>query len=405
MTENQNQPEESAAKKMKLDAKNAMAGWLAGAAATARSVGHFDRCLIEAVRDPMAITAFDGKIIYVNSAMEMATGFDRATMIGAELAGYFTDPEAARAAHKGVLDGGFLPECALELRHRDGRVTPVIYNPALQRDDQGAPIGLIAAARNVAALKRAEEQLARAGGEMERKVRERTARLEETNRELEAFAHSVSHDLRAPLRGIDAFSHRLLEHHAHQLDAAGRADLDRIVGAAHRMGELIDDLLKLSSVNRHELSRAPVNLSLLAESVLDGLRKAEPERRVQFIVAPHLVAPADERMVRIVFENLLANAWKFVGKQSAAQIEFGVVEGKGVRAFFVRDNGVGFNAEYARRLFGPFQRFHSRADFPGTGIGLATVQRVIHRHGGRVWAESRVGQGAAFYFTLPEPAR
>jgi PAS domain S-box-containing protein len=395
MNEKLNQPQPSAHGATKLEINFEQT-------AAALSPGHGDRCLIEAVRDPMATASPGGKLTYANAAMEMATGFARAEMIGTDLCGYFTNPLEARAAQQRALGGGFIPDCPLELLHRDGRRTSVLCNITVQRDAAGKPAGLIAVARNLTALKRAEEELQLLKEDLENKVGERTARLESANKELEAFAYSVAHDLRAPLRSVNNLSHRLLELHGTKLDAAARADLENILGGARRMGELIDDLLKLSSVSRHELNRAEVNLSRLAETVLDELQKAEPERRVRRVIAPGLVARADARMVRIVFENLLSNAWKFVAGQASAEIEFGAIEGKGVRAYFVRDNGAGFSMENARRLFGAFERLHAPGEFPGTGIGLATVQRIIHRHGGRVWAESRVSHGAAFYFTLPE---
>jgi PAS domain S-box-containing protein len=385
MNEKTNQPKETAATEIKVNMGDAKA------VNVPLSVGG-EHCLIEAVRDPMVTLTLAGKITYANAAMEMATGFARAEITGADWAGYFSSPLEARAAQQRARAGGFIPDCPLELVHRDGHRTPVLCNLTVQRDAAGKPAG----------LKRAEEELQRLKEDLENKVAERTARLESANKELEAFAYSVAHDLRAPLRSVNNFSQKLLGAHAQQLDATGRTAVENIIGAARRMNELIDDLLKLSSVSRHELNCAPVNLSLLAETVLGELQKAEPERRVRLVVAPGLVAPADARMMKIVFENLLSNAWKFVAGQSSAEIEFGVIEGRGVRAFFVRDNGVGFSMEYAQRLFGAFERLHPPGEFPGTGIGLAIVQRIIHRHGGRVWAESRVSRGAAFYFTLPE---
>jgi PAS domain S-box-containing protein len=396
MNEKVNQPKETAVTEIKVemsDAKAVNVPLLAGG----------DHCLIEAVRDPMATSSLSGKITYANAAMEMATGFARVEMIGADLAGYFTNPLEARAAQQRARAGGFIPDCPLALVHRDGHRTPVLCHMTVQRDAAGKPAGLITVARNLTALKRAEDELRLLKDDLENKIAERTARLESANKELEAFAYSVAHDLRSPLRSVNNFSQKLLGSHAQQLDATGRTAVDNIIGASRRMGELIDDLLKLSSVSRHELSLAPVNLSLVAETVLGELQKAEPERRVRVVVTPGLIASADARMMKIVFENLLSNAWKFVAGQSSAEIEFGVIEGKGVRAFFVRDNGVGFSMEYAQRLFGAFERLHPPGEFPGSGIGLAIVQRIIHRHGGRVWAESRVSRGAAFYFTLPEP--
>jgi PAS domain S-box-containing protein len=363
-----------------------------------------DHGVIEAVRDPIAITGPDGKIIYANAAMEVATGLTRAEMTGLELAGLFTSPPGARAAQQRALDDGFVSELPLELLRRDGHRTPVLCNLSARHDAAGRSAGLIMSARNLTAQRRVEDELHRLNKEIEHRVGERTARLETANRELEVFAYSVAHDLRAPLRAISGFSQRLQAFHSQQLDAAGRTMVENIVGASRRMGELIEDLLKLSSVTRHELNPAGVDLSAIAGAVLGDLQKAEPERRVRLMITPGLTAHADARMMKIVFENLLANAWKFVSGQSSAEIEFGVFEGKGVRAFFVRDNGVGFSMESAHKLFGAFERLHASSDYPGTGVGLATVQRIIHRHGGRVWAESRAGRGASFYFTLPEPA-
>ena len=211
-----------------------------------------DRGVMEAVRDPLAVTTADGKITCVNAAMESATGFARSEMAGTDLAGYFTRPEDARAAQQRALAGGFIPDCELELQHRDGHRTPVLCNLAVQRDHAGKLSGLVVAMRNLGALKRAEEELKRLDEDMEGKIRERTAQLEAANKELEAFAYSVAHDLRAPLRSIDTVGRRLQAGHAQQLDAHGRADLENILGTAGRMGELIEDLLKLSSaMSRH----------------------------------------------------------------------------------------------------------------------------------------------------------
>ena len=234
-----------------------------------------------------------------------------------------------------------------------------------------------------------------------RLLRQAQTELQTANHELEAFSYSVSHDLRAPLRAIDGFSRIVLEDYKDKLDDEGKDSLTRVRAASQRMGQLIDDLLQLSRLTRSEMHRTPVDLSALARAVADPLQKTEPERRVEFVIAPRLVAEADAGLMRVVLENLLGNAWKFTGKQAAAKIEFGRTTHRGVPAFFVRDNGVGFDVTYADKLFGAFQRLHNTTDFPGTGIGLATVQRIIHRHGGRVWAEGEVNRGATFYFSLP----
>jgi light-regulated signal transduction histidine kinase (bacteriophytochrome) len=237
--------------------------------------------------------------------------------------------------------------------------------------------------------------------EAERAIERLNVDLQAVNKELEAFSYSASHDLRAPLRAIDGFSQALLEDYAGKLDAEGQGYLQRLRAASQRMAQLIDDLLNLSRVTRAEMSRDDVNLTALAQEVAEELRKAEPGRQADVIIAPGLRASGDERLLRVVFANLLGNAWKFTNKRPRARIEFGITEQEGKSAYFVRDDGVGFDMAYVGKLFGPFQRLHSASEFKGTGIGLATVERIIHRHGGRVWAEGAVEQGATFYFALP----
>ncbi len=242
-----------------------------------------------------------------------------------------------------------------------------------------------------------------ANQQLEKEIEERKRAEEETlrvnrevvaaNKELETFSYSVSHDLRAPLRTIDGFSHALLEDCADRLDDAGKTHLNRIRAATQRMGSLIDDLLNLSRLSRTEMHRQSLDISALACSIASDLQKAQPERTT-----------ADPGLLRVVLENLLSNAWKFTSKQESARIEFGMARNNGIPAYFVRDDGVGFDPAYADRLFGAFQRLHAMTEFAGTGVGLATVQRIVHRHGGRIWAESAVGQGATFYFTMGETA-
>jgi signal transduction histidine kinase len=224
------------------------------------------------------------------------------------------------------------------------------------------------------------------------------------NRELEAFSYSVSHDLRAPLRAIDGFSLALLNNYQGLLDDKGGDYLRRVRGATQRMAQLIDDLLKLSRLTRGELNIGKVNLSALAQGVAVELQKSQPDRQVSVRIATGLTAMCDPHLLRVVLENLLGNAWKFTGRKEGATIEFGVAEAGGASAFFVRDNGAGFDMTYADKLFVTFQRLHLEKEYPGTGIGLSLVQRIIRRHGGNVWAEGKVGQGATFYFTLQEQA-
>jgi PAS domain S-box-containing protein len=251
------------------------------------------------------------------------------------------------------------------------------------------------------AMRRQAEAVERQRGELARSNVELTA----ANKELESFSYSVSHDLRAPLRSIDGFSLALLEDYADKLDAQGKDYLQRVRAATQRMGVLIDDILDLSQVTRVEMRHESVDLSAIAKSILGELAAAHPERKAEIKIKERLEAIGDSHLLRIALENLLGNAWKFTSKLPTAHIQFAETRSNGTSIFFVSDDGAGFDANYAKRLFGAFQRLHDHDEFPGTGIGLATVQRIIHRHGGRIWAEGDVGRGATFYFTLAQIRR
>ncbi|HYQ87430.1 MAG TPA: ATP-binding protein, partial [Bacteroidota bacterium] len=227
-----------------------------------------------------------------------------------------------------------------------------------------------------------------------------TAQLEATNKELEAFSYSVSHDLRSPLRSIDGFSQALLEDEADKVSEQGKDYLQRVRAAAQRMAELIDDLINLSRVTRAEMRLEKVNLTDIALSIARELKETQPDRQVEFRIADGIAASGDARLLRVALDNLLGNAWKYTGKHPKARIEFGVTGDNGKSAYFVRDDGAGFDMAYSDKLFGAFQRLHATSEYAGTGIGLATVQRIVRRHGGRIWAEGKVDEGATFYFTL-----
>lgn len=268
-------------------------------------------------------------------------------------------------------------------------------------NDDGKPFRYLAIRFDMTDRKLAEQQIHDLNQDLERRVQERTQQLLAANRELEAFSYSVSHDLRSPLRSIDGFSQALLERHADQLDTQGKHYLQRVRAASQRMGQLIDDLLQLSRVTRSTMVHQPVDLSAIAQTIVSELQQTQPERKVTFAIAPNLTAEGDPHLLRIVLDNLLNNAWKFTSHHDQAQIELGAIAAPGQpTTYFVRDDGAGFDMNYAHKLFGAFQRLHAMTEFPGNGVGLATIQRVIHRHGGQIWAEAAVEQGATFYFTL-----
>lgn len=246
----------------------------------------------------------------------------------------------------------------------------------------------------------ADASLASLNQELERRVEQRTAQLELSNRELEAFSYTVSHDLRAPLRGIDGWSQILVKENGDQLSDSARESLDYIRSEAQRMGQMIENLLQLSRITRTELKKEKVDLSSLAQSIMTRVMHDDPHETALIRITPDIFAVGDPALLEIALINLLSNAWKFSSKKDQPLIEFGVESTSEGNRYYVRDNGVGFNVKRAEKLFGAFQRYHREADFPGTGIGLATVQRIISKHGGQVWAESEVGIGATFYFTL-----
>jgi PAS domain S-box-containing protein len=269
-------------------------------------------------------------------------------------------------------------------------------------DTDGNLKGYRGIARDATDRKMKEEEIRHLNEELEQRVKDRTRQYEIANRELEAFSYSVSHDLRSPLRSINGFSQALLDGYLDKLDEQGRDFLQRIIAASKRMSQLIDDLLQLSRVTRLDMIREKVNLSEMAESIAASLRETEPDRQVTFVIEPNILADGDPRLLQIVLENLLGNAWKFTSHHPKATIEFNKTLENNTPVYFVKDDGAGFDMQYAGKLFSPFQRMHKTEEFSGTGVGLATVQRIIYRHGGKVWALGEVEKGATVSFTLGE---
>jgi light-regulated signal transduction histidine kinase (bacteriophytochrome) len=287
----------------------------------------------------------------------------------------------------------------MPIRTRSGRIRWVRGQSMPKYLEDGSVIwdGVIV---DVTAQKQAEQAIQQMNEQLERRVAERTAQLSAANRELESFAYSASHDLRAPLRSIDGFSRILVEEYAEGLQPVAADYLTRVRNASQRMGQLIDDLMSLSRVTRSELKRVRTDMSAIAEAIVQELRTESPERQVDVSIHPGMQCLADPSLMRIALHNLLGNAWKFTSRQPSASIEFGALTQRNKTVYYVRDDGAGFDMGNAGKLFGAFQRLHSPREFEGTGVGLATVSRIIDRHGGTVWAESALGKGATFYFTL-----
>ncbi len=363
------------------------------------------RSLIEHSSDGIVLLDCDDVIQYASPGALKVLGLQAEEMIGRRGID-FIHPDDVKLRTEAKASLAAMPGASLmvtmRLRHRDGSWRWVEAVGTDLRDDPSVG-AIIINYHDVTDSRRAAEGIDAANRDLERRVAERTAELAATNTELESFSYSVSHDLRSPLRIIDAWSQILLEEHRDNLRGDGPEMLAQIRRSVHRMGRLIDDLLNLSRVSRANMRHELVDMGALASSVVADLIRLEPERAVEFVIDGDIVAVGDSGLLRVVLENLIGNAWKFTGKNEQTCIEFGrkASETPGTAPiFFVRDNGVGFDMRFVARLFGPFQRLHGVTEFPGTGVGLATVQRIVARHGGRVWAEAELGEGATFNFTL-----
>ena len=354
------------------------------------------RSLIETTDTGFAIIDMEGKVLDANNEYVRLSGHNNfQQIIGRNVIEWTAEHDRARNAEEvGLcLKHGFVRNLEIDYVDKDGRFTPVEIN-ATAVETMGGTV-IMTLCRDITERKKAEDEIRQLNESLEQRVRERTI-------ELEAFSYSVSHDLRAPLRAIDGFSQALLEDYENKLDAQGKDYLTRIRTSTLLMAELIEDLLKLSRITKTDMDIVPVNLTRIAQAIIDELQKTHPQRIVNIKIAGSMEDSGDPRLIRIVLENLLGNAWKFTGKKTMAEIGFGSTTKDNKKVYFIRDNGAGFDMEYAERIFAPFQRLHSVEEYPGTGIGLATVKRIIHRHGGTVRAEGSPGEGATFYFTLQE---
>jgi PAS domain S-box-containing protein len=363
----------------------------------------FTEALLSAVPNPVFFRDVAGRYLGCNTAFTNMTGRRMDEISGKVLSEVWPGEHVAVLTQKDVelllLGKKQLFEGALPDKH--GRSRMVLFAQDVFRDETGAVAGIMSAFMDITERQQAEEEVRRLNAELERRVADRTAQLEAAIKELEAFSYSVSHDLRGPLRRIDGFSHILLEDYSMKLDEQGQEYLRRVRASSQRMEQLVDDLLRLSRVVRTVIRRTRVDLSAVARTIAAELQARQPEREVEFVISPELVVMADPNLMQIVLANLMENAWKFSSKHKTARIEIGATPHDGEVAYYVRDDGAGFEMAHAANLFAAFQRLHSATDFEGSGIGLATVQRIISRHKGRIWAEGAVEQGATFFFTVP----
>jgi PAS domain S-box-containing protein len=365
------------------------------------------REMVNQLREVIFLVDARGRFVNLNRAWEQLTGKPAAQAIGRRVLHWLSKDEARYllARLEPLLDGR-RDAMQVEVRTNAGGQSARWLEIAVSArfDSSGKLESLAGSIEDITQRKQAEATLYDLNAELERRVKRRTAELEASNRELEAFSYSVSHDLRNPLRAIDGFSQIIIEDYGSQLDTLAHSHLGRIRAASQKLSHLIDDLLELGRLTRAPISRAEVDLSSLARKIMRELQAQAPEREVKLDIGLHLMARVDPMLARVLLDHLLNNAWTFTAGRAPAEIEFDARLRNREVVFHLRDNGEGFDMAHATQLFRPFNRLHDQSDSKGTGIGLATVQRIVHRHGGRIWAEGTPGKGACFHFTLPDPA-
>jgi PAS domain S-box-containing protein len=388
----------------------------------------YARSLIESSLDPLVTISPEGKIMDVNSSTELITGRSRKELIGSNFSNYFTEPEKADEGYKLVFEKGIVWDYPLSIRNVAGGVTEVLYNASLYKNESGEVQGIFAAARDVTELRRIEKELKAAHDELDLRIKERTNELQQanealqseikerkevekiielrtkllevTNKELESFSYSVSHDLRAPLRAIDGYTRMILRDQKDKFNDDAKRKFDLIRSNTQMMGKLIDDLLSFSRLGRLELNMSKLDMESLVNDIWMELQIINPGRRIDFKIKNIPPVRGDRTLIKQVYSNLLSNAVKYTKFKDKAYIETGGYLEGNENIYYIKDNGIGFDMKYYDKLFGVFQRLHSTDDYEGTGVGLAIVQRIIHRHGGRVWAKGKVEEGATFYFSL-----
>lgn len=347
--------------------------------------------IVESSDDAIIGKTLEGIITSWNKGAEKMYGYNEAEIIGKSI--LLLVPADRKGEIPQFLDkirrGEFIQDFETVRVKKDGKEIPTTITISPILDERGGISGASTIARDITGRKKAEEDLKRY-----------TTELETANKELESFSYSVSHDLRAPLRGIDGFSNALLEDYDDKLDAQGKDYLNRIRKSTQLMSQLIDDMLTLSRVSRADMRPDEVNLSEIVSSITEEMQQSQPDRETEFLIPPGLTVHGDKALLNALLRNLLENAWKFTSKRSQTRIEFGVTYKESIPVYYIKDNGIGFDMQYCDKLFKPFSRLHTRDDYPGTGIGLANVQRIIRRHGGIIWAESTVGKGSTFYFSF-----